>query len=99
MRTRGSTYWEWADPALHTRTHDEVLDDGTAINVQVRLSRTGSTQLFIGLYAACGMAIFEEAYGSRPNESMTRALAWGVSRARHLVVEPEKMRSVVVNKA
>lgn len=38
MRQRGERYWAWADPALHCRTHDETLDDGMMIDVQVRLS-------------------------------------------------------------
>jgi hypothetical protein len=33
------------------------------------------------------MALFEEAFNSRPGESMTRALAWGVARARHIAAE------------
>ncbi|WP_230388091.1 hypothetical protein [Pseudomonas guariconensis] len=84
MRYRGDVFWSWADPALHHRTHDETLDDGTHIDVQVRLSRTGSTQMFIGVYAPTGMALHEECFDSRPNESMTRALAWGVGYARKL---------------
>ncbi|NBA94900.1 hypothetical protein [Pseudomonas sp. R5(2019)] len=87
MRHRGQRYWAWADPALHSRTHAETLDDGTTIDVQVRLSRMGGTQLFIGVYASCGMALYEEVHDSRPNESMTRALVWGVGRARHLASE------------
>ena len=47
MRIRGEVFWEWADPTLHHRTHDEELEDGTVIDVQVRLSRTGNTQMFI----------------------------------------------------
>lgn len=84
MRVRGDVYWTWADPTLHHRTHEETLDDGTYIDVKVRLSRTGSTQMFIGVYASSGMAIHEEAFDSRPHESMTRALAWGVGRARRV---------------
>jgi hypothetical protein len=53
----------------------------------VRLSRTGSTQMFIGVYAPQGMAVHEEAFDSRPGESMTRALAWGVGRARRIALE------------
>lgn len=34
--------------------------------------------MFIGVYAPSGMAIHEEAFDSRPGESMTRALAWGL---------------------
>jgi len=54
MRIRGDVFWDWADPVLHHRSHDEELDDGTTIDVQVRLSRTGQTQMFIGVYAGSG---------------------------------------------
>ena len=87
MRRRGERYWAWADPALHCRTHDETMDEGMTIDVQVRLSRTGRTQMFIGIYGASGMALHEEAYDCRPNESMTRALAWGVGLARRLAID------------
>lgn len=93
MRTRGQTYWDWADPSLHHRTHDEILDDGTQIDVQVRLSRTGTTQMFIGVYAPSGVTLIEEAYDSRPGESMTRALAWGVGRARRFACEASSIKS------
>ena len=84
MRLRGDIFWEWADPELHCRTHDETLSDGTHIDVQVRLSRVGETQMFIGIYAPDGMALHEMAVDSHPGESMTRVLAWGVGRARQL---------------
>jgi len=84
MRIRGDVFWAWADPTLPHRTHDETLNDGASIDVQVRLSRTGTTQMFIGVYAASGMVLHEEAFDSRPGESMTRALAWGVGRARRV---------------
>jgi len=87
MRMRGDVYWQWSDPTLHHRDHDETLDDGTSIDVQVRLSRTGNTQMFIGVYASSGAALHEEAFDSRPGESMTRALAWGVRRARRIATE------------
>ena len=87
MRIRGDVFWNWADPVLHHRTHDEQLDHGTSLDIQVRLSRTGQTQLFIGVYAASGMALHEEAFEARPGESMTRALAWGISRARGLATD------------
>lgn len=61
MKIRGEVFWAWADPTLHHRSHDECLDDGTQIDVQVRLSRTGNTQMFIGVYAPSGMALHEEA--------------------------------------
>ncbi|WP_144172929.1 hypothetical protein [Pseudomonas sp. Kh13] len=69
MRIRGEVFWKWADPSLHHRTHDETLSDGTHIDVQVRLSRAGNTQMFIGVYAAGGMALHEEAFDSRPGEA------------------------------
>lgn len=84
MKVRGQAFWGWADPVLQHRSHDEILDDGKLIEVQVRLSRTGSTQMFIGVYAPSGMALHEEAYNSRPGESMTRAMLWGVGLARKL---------------
>lgn len=49
MRVREETYWQWADAQLHSRSHDEVLSDGTTLDVQVRLSRLGATQLFFGV--------------------------------------------------
>ncbi|WP_395598567.1 hypothetical protein AB4P95_11695 [Pseudomonas sp. A1437] len=87
MRLRGDVFWKWADPALHSRTHDEILRDGTYIDVQVRLSRAGTTEMFIGIYAADGMALYEEADDSHPRESMTRVMAWGVGRARKLATD------------
>lgn len=94
MRQRGERYWEWADPARHCRTHDETLDNGTTIDVQVRLSSAGSTQMFIGVYASSGMSLFEEFCDSRPGESMTRALAWGVGRARRVAMEMALHKSI-----
>lgn len=87
MRIRGDVFWAWADPTLHQRTHEETLSDGSFIDVQVRLSPTGATQMFIGVYAPSGAAIHEEAFDSRPRESMTRAMAWGVGRARRIAAE------------
>ncbi|MFV3288480.1 hypothetical protein ACNFBR_07070 [Pseudomonas sp. NY11955] len=87
MRRRGQGYWNWADPQLHCRTHDETLSDGTVIDVQVRLSRTGNTQMFIGIYDPSGTAVHEEAFNSLPGESMSRALASGVSQARRIAIE------------
>lgn len=87
MRRRGTIYWQWSDPTLVHRVHDETLDDGTEIEVQVRLSRVGSTQMFIGVYSPSGEPSHEEAYASRPGESMTRALVWGVDRARYFAAK------------
>lgn len=87
MRIRGDVFWSWADPTLHQRSHEETLSDGSFIDVQVRLSPTGATQMFIGVYASSGAAIHEEAFDSRPGESMTRAMTWGVGRARRIASE------------
>jgi len=84
MRVRDEIYWQWADAQLHSRCHDEALSDGTTLDVQVRLSRQGATQLFLGLYARDGQALVEEYYPARRGETMTRALVWGVERARAL---------------
>ncbi|WP_248920501.1 hypothetical protein [Pseudomonas entomophila] len=86
MRRRGEKFLAWIDPALHLRHHDEALDDGRSIDVQSRLSRTGETQLFIGVYGKSGDRIVEESYGARPNETMSRALIWGVLRAKTFVI-------------
>ncbi|WBM44711.1 hypothetical protein [Pseudomonas putida] len=98
MRIRGDVFRGWADPTLHHRSHDETLDDGTRMDVQVRLSRTGNTQMFIGVYAECGRALHEEAFNARPGESMTRALAWGVGRARHLASDSQGALSGAVSR-
>ncbi|PYB84165.1 hypothetical protein [Pseudomonas soli] len=87
MRIRGDVFWSWADPTLHQRTHEETLSDGSFIDVQVRLSRTGATQMFIGVYAPSGEVIHEVAFDSRPGESMTRAMAWGAGRARRIAAD------------
>lgn len=97
MRIRGDVFWDWADPTLHHRSHEETLSDGTYIDVQVRLSRTGSTQMFIGVYAPAGMAIHEESFDSRPNETMTRALAWGVGYARKLATRAHETNFITAS--
>jgi len=74
MRMRGHVYWAWADPTLHHQSHEETLSDGTRIDVRVRFCRPGGTQMFLGIYARSGMALYEEAFTSQPGESMTRML-------------------------
>ena len=97
MRIRGKMFWDWADPTHHHRTHEETLDGGTTIDFQVRQSRTGNTQMFIGVYANCGMASYEEAFDSRPGESMIRALVWGVGFARRLAVNGSSQTKRLAN--
>lgn len=82
MRTRGQIYWDWAHMDLHVRNHDERLSDGTLINIQTRHSPISSTQLLVSVYGKGGAMIFEEIYDTRPGETMTQAIAWGVSRAK-----------------
>ncbi|MGE8059509.1 hypothetical protein [Pseudomonas sp. NPDC089547] len=84
MRHRESVFWAWADPSLEHHSYEEVLADGARLDVQVRLSRTGDTQLFIGIYERSGLARTEEAYAKRPGETVTRAMAWGAGRGRAL---------------
>lgn len=84
MRTRGDKYWDWARADLHVRNHDERLIDGTLINVQVRHCAVAGTQLFLGAYDLKGVMIFEEVHESRPGETMSQAIAWGVDRARSM---------------
>ncbi|WP_440972966.1 hypothetical protein [Pseudomonas koreensis] len=85
MRIRGSVYWKWADPEIHFRNKDERLSDGTLLNVQVRTSKIGETQLFVGVYGQQGTMLLEEAFDSRPGETMTQAMAWGFQRANEFV--------------
>nr|WP_228731929.1 hypothetical protein [Pseudomonas iridis] len=87
MPHRGSTFWLWADCELHHRTHSEVVSDGIIIDVQVRLSRQGVTQLFLGVYSESLRIIHEEAYTERTDETMTAALSWGVDKARSIAAE------------
>ena len=54
MRVREETYWQWADAQLHSRSHDEVLSDGTTLDVQVRLSRLGRLSCFWGCMPGMG---------------------------------------------
>lgn len=84
MRHRGEVFWAWADPTLEHRSHEEALADGARLDVQVRLSRSRDTQLFIGIYEPSGLARLEEAYDKRPGDTLARAMAWGASRGRVL---------------
>lgn len=89
MKKRGDTYREWHDPILHHHVHEETLDTGACLEVQARLSRTGATQLFIGVYRTDGSVVYENAYDQRPGESVSRALEWGVGYGRRVASEGE----------
>jgi hypothetical protein len=82
MRNRGPVYWNWNDAQLNTTAHEEELDNGTKIDVRARISRSGGTQMFIGVYLLDGRILSEEAYDCAPGESTTRALVMGTQKAR-----------------
>ena len=91
MKRRGETYRRWCDPILHHQTHEETLGTGTCLEVQTRLSRTGATQLFIGVYRTDGSMLCERIYDQRAGETMRRALLWGVGYARRVAGEGEAL--------
>ena len=97
MHIRGSVYWRWVDPEIHVRNKDERLSDGTLLNVQVRTSKTGDTQLFLGVYGHQGMMLHEEAFDSRPGETMTQAMARGFQRAKEYAATTS--RSAAISKS
>lgn len=91
MRQRGGKYWDWADCQLNSRCHEEKLGNGYEIEIQVRLSRDGVTQAFIGIYAGNGQMIFEEYHDARESETITQAMLWCVGRARTLATCPHSV--------
>lgn len=86
MKNRGAAFWSWSDAQLQTKTHEEELDDGTKIDVQARISRTGGTQMFLGVYTADGRIITEEIYENLPGQTTLRAIVSGTQRARAVAV-------------
>jgi hypothetical protein len=95
MRKRGERYWAWASADLHVRNHDERVGAQALINIQARHSAKAGTQLFIGAYGEKGIMLFEEVYDSRPGESMTQAMEWGLTRARSLLDAAKPSHSAV----
>lgn len=85
MRSRGRVYWDWAHPTLHFRNYDELVHGGILINVQVRLSNKREVQLFLGVYGPSGVLLLEEAFDDRAEETMTKAMEWGINRAKEFV--------------
>lgn len=85
MRNRGQAYWEWADAQLHFRNLDERLPCGTLINIQVRTSFKGVTQLFIGVYGQQGLMLLEEYFPDCRGQTMTAAMTWGLQRANEWI--------------
>lgn len=89
MRNRGTCFWEWKDSRLQTWTHDEELEGGADIDVQVRISRTGGIQMFLGVYRHDGRILAEEIYENLPGQTMARALVYGTQRARAIATGEE----------
>ena len=87
MRNRGQIYWNWANADLHCRNHDERLESGVLLNIQVRLSITNQTQLFYGVYEKSGLMVFEDSYLERIGQTMSQALEWGLIAAREKAVQ------------
>ncbi|MCS3837293.1 hypothetical protein HNR03_001891 [Pseudomonas sp. JAI111] len=87
MRRRGAQFWLWTNTRLPLHTHEEVLSDGVQVEVQARVSHTGVTQVFIGIYADSGWAICEEFHDRCVGEFYCTALKWGARRARELVAD------------
>lgn len=85
MRRRGTQYWLWSNSQLHSRSHDEVLPDGTQIDVQARFNREHETQLFVGLYARDGAPLAEEFYDREGHPTLAKALEWGCTRAQAIL--------------
>lgn len=50
--------------------------------------------MFIRVYASGSMSLFEEVCDTRPGASMTRALAWGVGRARGVAIEAAQHKGI-----
>lgn len=99
MPNRGSKFWEWADCALHHRSHDEKLSNGTTIDVQARLSRDGHTQMFMGVYGPDGALLAEEYYSCLQNETISHALVRGAERARFFATSANLVAAPTARKA
>lgn len=84
MRKRGPTFWKWSDCELHSRCHAEELASGKEFDVEVRLSREGVIQMFIGVYCKAGGVEVEEYYAALSGRSLTDAIEQGTLRARRL---------------
>lgn len=82
MRQRGSCFRNWSKSPLRASVHEEVLDNGTQVETRARLSTTGGTQLFIGIYKDKGACICEELYMTLAEHNITRAVTVGKQRAR-----------------
>jgi len=85
MHMRGPSYYQWADSRLPNVFHMEEYRYGTKIDVAVRCSPSGCTQLFYGLYERDGTRLYEEYIEKFPSNTTEDAMKWGIGRARALV--------------
>lgn len=85
MRDRGQVFFVWHDQSLISRTHTEVLADGTTLDVIFRIARSGLGQMFIGIYSPVGEVMHEEAFFTEDGATMTESLTNGKERALKLV--------------
>jgi len=85
MRDRGQVFFAWHDQSLVSRSLTEVLADGTTLDVIFRIARSGSGQMFIGIYSSVGEVMHEEAYFTEDGATMTESLTSGKERALKLV--------------
>jgi hypothetical protein len=90
MRRRGAKFWLWTNTRLPLHTHEEVISSGVHIEVQVRVSHEGVTQVFIGVYDTNGWAIREEFHDRLVGEHYCVALKWGAQRAREIVADTQE---------
>ncbi|RON53889.1 hypothetical protein [Pseudomonas frederiksbergensis] len=93
MRHRGAQYWLWTNSQLRGRSHDEILPDGTQIDIQARFSREYVTQVFVGVYTRDGAALAEEFYDREERPTLAKALAWGNARAQAILTSVTEFRA------
>lgn len=93
MRRRGAEFWLWSNSQLHGRSHDEVLPDGTQVEVQARFNREQVTQVFIGVYTCDGTPLAEEFYDREGHPTLAKALAWGCTRAQAILTTVSEFRA------
>lgn len=87
MRRRGAQYWLWTNSRLALHSHEEVLNNGWQIEVQVRVSPAGVTQVFVGVYTQEGRALAEEFHDRGDEVCCALSLRWGAQRAREIVLD------------
>ena len=85
MRRRSAQYWLWVNSRLPGRNHEEVLEDGTQVEVQAQINQQSITQVFVCVYRPDGSVWVEEFHDRALREPLPQALEWGLDRAREIV--------------